>query len=82
MSMHIDSKNMVTMTEASQDFSRVARMADDGSVVVILKNNEPRYVLMDYARAEGQVADDDDALMELSKKLIEENRAAYEELAR
>lgn len=80
--MHIDSKNMVTMTEANQNFSRVARMADDGSMVVILKNNEPRYVLMDFARAEGQVTADDDALMELSKKLIEENRAAYEELAR
>lgn len=46
--MHIDLKNLVSISEANQNFSKVARMVDENGVAVILKNNSPRYVLIDY----------------------------------
>lgn len=44
--MNINTGNLVSITEANQNFSRVARMADENGAVVILKNNTPRYCLL------------------------------------
>ena len=43
--MVINTDNLVSITEANQNFSRVARMVDENGAAVILKNNVPRYVL-------------------------------------
>ena len=45
--MVINTDNLVSITEANQNFSRVARMVDENGAAVILKNNVPRYVLME-----------------------------------
>ena len=77
--MNINTKNLVSITEANQNFSRVARMVDESGAVVILKNNTPRYLLIEFGKAE-QVASDEDVLA-VSKRLIAKNRKAYEVLA-
>ena len=41
--MNVNTNNLVSITEANQNFSRVARMVDENGSVVILKNNTPRY---------------------------------------
>lgn len=46
--MQIDLENLVPITEANQNFSKVARMVDNKGTAVILKNNKPKYVLLDY----------------------------------
>lgn len=43
--MHIDSNTIVSITEANQNFSKVARLTDECGTVVILKNNRPKYIL-------------------------------------
>ena len=53
--MVINTDNLVSITEANQNFSRVARMVDENGAAVILKNNVPRYVLMpSRGRATGE----------------------------
>lgn len=37
--MMVDTNNLVSITEANQNFSKVARMVDESGSVVILKNN-------------------------------------------
>ena len=37
--MNVNTENLVSITEANQNFSRVARMVDEKGPVVILKNN-------------------------------------------
>ena len=37
--MVINTDNLVSITEANQNFSRVARMVDENGAAVILKNN-------------------------------------------
>ena len=37
--MQIDTNAIMSMTEANQNFSRVARMVDENGAAVILKNN-------------------------------------------
>ncbi|HEL2575997.1 type II toxin-antitoxin system Phd/YefM family antitoxin [Streptococcus suis] len=46
--MHINIENLVSISEANQNFSKVARMVDANGTAVILKNNTPKYVLVDY----------------------------------
>lgn len=50
--MIVDTKNLISITEANQNFSRVARLVDEHGSAVILKNNVPRYLITDLQRAE------------------------------
>lgn len=80
--MMIDTGNLVSITEANQNFSRVARMVDESGAVVILKNNVPRYILIEFSQAEsGQVFADEDVLA-VSARLMAKNREAYAALAK
>ena len=48
--MIINLKNLISITEANKNFSQVAKMADKSGTIVILKNNTPKYVLLDYEK--------------------------------
>ncbi len=80
--MNINTDNLVSITEANQNFSRVARMVDEKGSVVILKNNSPRYLLIEFSNAEQEQEASDEDVLDVSKRLIAKNRKAYEELAK
>ena len=42
--MTIDTKTLISISEANQNFSKVARLVDEYGSAVILKNNIPRYL--------------------------------------
>ncbi len=48
--MKIDAHRLVSMTEANQNFSRVARLVNESGSAVILKNNHPRYLILDFQK--------------------------------
>lgn len=80
--MNINTNTMVSMTEANQNFSKVARLVDQYGSAVVLKNNTPRYLIIDFAQADELQAAADDDVLAVSKKLMECNKAVYEELAK
>lgn len=80
--MIISTDNLVSITEANRNFSQVARMVDEIGSVVILKNNVPRYLIVDFKQAEKEKEASDEDILRVSKKLIAKNRVAYEELAK
>ena len=80
--MVINTDNLVSITEANQNFSRVARMVDENGAAVILKNNVPRYVLMEFSQGEDEQQAKDEDILEISKRLIAKNKQAYEVLAK
>ena len=80
--MMINSNTLVSITEANQNFSKVARRVDEQGSAVILKNNVPRYLIIEFSQAEHMQAAEDEDVMQISKRLIQQNRAAYEELAK
>ena len=80
--MNINTKNLVSITEANQNFSKVARLVDESGAVVILKNNVPRYLVMEFSSAEQEQLAADEDVMAVSQRLIEKNRQAYEVLAK
>ena len=80
--MTVNTKNLVSITEANQNFSRVARLVDENGAAVILKNNVPRYVLVEFSQAEQEQLAEDEDIPAVSQRLIAKNRHAYEELAK
>ena len=80
--MIIDTKQIITVTEANQNFSKVARLVDEQGSAVILKNNVPRYLIVEFSQVEQMQAAEDEDVMQISERLIQQNRAAYEELAK
>ena len=79
--MKVNTKNLVSITEANQNFSCVANMVDENGPVVILKNNKPRYLLVEFESTEKEQLADNEDLLSVSKRLIDKNRKAYEVLS-
>ena len=46
--MMIDTNVIVPMTDANQNFSKVTRVVDMDGMAVIMKNNKPRYIVVDF----------------------------------
>ena len=80
--MMVNTSNLISITEANQNFSKVARLVDERGSAVILKNNVPRYLILDFSQAEQLQTAADEDVMSLSSRLISQNRAAYEVLAK
>lgn len=80
--MKIDTNTMISITEANQNFSKVARLVDEHGTAVILKNNVPRYLVIDFSKAEQDSNASDEDIMSISKRLITQNREVYEALAK
>jgi antitoxin Phd len=80
--MMVNTNNLVSITEANQNFSKVARMVDEQGAVVILKNNMPRYLVVEFGQAEQAQTVANEDVLTISQRLMEQNRGAYEELAK
>jgi antitoxin Phd len=80
--MTINTNTMVSITEANQNFSKVARLVDEHGTAVILKNNVPRYLVIDFSKADKDVVASNEDVLSISQKLIEKNKESYEVLAK
>ena len=80
--MMVNTNNLVSITEANQNFSKVARLVDERGSAVILKNNPPRYLIIEFSQAEQLQAAEDEDVMNISARLLKQNREAYEVLAK
>lgn len=80
--MMINTNNIVSITEANQNFSRVARMVDENGSAIILKNNAPRYLLIEFSQVEQEQTMPDEDVLSISRRIMAKNKEAYEVLAK
>jgi len=80
--LKIDTNDIVTATEANQNFSRVARMAEKKGRVVIFKNNRPKLLVIDLDKEPQIEMTEDEKLEFVAARILKEHRAAFEELAK
>ena len=82
--MNVNTDTLVSISEANQNFSKVARLVDKYGSAVILKNNSPRCVILEFpkAKTEKVTVPADDEVMALSNMFIKKNKKVYEELAK
>jgi antitoxin Phd len=80
--MNINVENLVSITEANQNFSRVARLVDEKGTAVILKNNAPRYILLDYGLFQQNTVADDTDVEAAATRILAKHIKAFEALAK
>jgi antitoxin Phd len=80
--MKININNLVSISEANQNFSKVARLVDENGAAVILKNNVPRYVLIDYSQLQKEEILGDEEVDEVAKRILFKHMKAFEQLAK
>ncbi len=80
--MNINTNTIVSISEANQNSSKVARLVDQYGSAVILKNNTPRYLILEFNHADEQLSDTTDDVLAFSENLTSRNKAVYEELAK
>ena len=80
--MLVNTKAMVPLTEANRNFSRVARTVDEQGSVLILKNNVPRYLVMDIRKIEAMENIQSERIESIAARIIKDNLPAFKELAK
>mgnify|MGYP001777152130 CR=1 FL=1 len=80
--MTIRTEQIVSMTDANQNFSRVARVADATGAAVIFKNNRPKYIVLDINSSPYLDLTDDEKIDVVARRILERYRPAFEELAK
>ena len=59
----------------------MARLVDEKGSAVILKNNVPRYLVIEFSQVEKLQEAEDEDVLRISERLLLQNREAYEVLA-
>lgn len=80
--MLIDTKQILTVTEANQNFSKAAKAAEKNGSAVIFKNNRPKYLLVDLSENPLIDLTDDEKIDVVAKRILVKHRRAFEELAK
>ncbi|MBQ7714038.1 MAG: type II toxin-antitoxin system Phd/YefM family antitoxin [Oscillospiraceae bacterium] len=80
--MTIDTNAIVTATEANQNFSKIARLAEKRGHVVVLKNNRPKLLVVDLETEPQIDMTEDEKIDFVAARILREHRAAFEELAK
>lgn len=85
MNMTVETSTLVPMTEANQNFSKVTRLVDEAGLAVILKNNKPRYIVVNFEEYDELQAAREERKRKIgavADQLIAENMEALQELAK
>ena len=80
--MNIQTNQIVSISEANQNFSRVSRLAEKHGSVIIFKNNKPKYRLVDLEQDSRIEMTDDEKIDFIAARVLKEYHKAFEELAK
>lgn len=80
--MTINTSNMISITDANQNFSKAIHLAEDKGSIVILKRNKPRYMLIDLDKSPIIEMSDDEKIDFVARRVLNRFRPAFEELAK
>lgn len=80
--MTIDTNQMLSISEANQNFSRATRIADKKGSVLLLKNNKPRYMIISLQDNSPIDLTDDEKIDVVARRILQRHRKAFEELAK
>jgi antitoxin Phd len=82
MFMTINTESLVSITETNQNFSRVAGLVDKNGAAVVLKNNVPRYVILDFNQLNDEEAATTNEALASARKILKKHLPAFKELAK
>ena len=81
--MYIDTNTIYSMTQANQNFSQVAKTAEEKGEAIIFKNNKPKYIVIDIEK-NGSLLElsEDEKIDIIAKRILEKYLPAFKEPAK
>ena len=80
--MMIDTRKIITVTEANQNFSKAARIADTHGEALVFKNNRPKYKLTNLELEPDLELTDDEKIDVVARRILARYKPAFLELAK
>ena len=80
--MKLDTKQIITVTEANQNFSKATRIADEYGDAVVFKNNRPKYKLVNLEKEPDLELTDDEKIDIVAARILARFKSAFLELAK
>lgn len=80
--MMIDTRKIITVTEANQNFSKATRIADTHGEALVFKNNRPKYKLQNLELEPDLELTDDEKIDVVAKRILARYKPAFLELAK
>lgn len=80
--MQINTKSIISISEANQNFSKAVKVVDKYGQAVIMKNNKPRYIINEFDSNPFLFFSEDEKIMMIALMLLRKHRKAFEELAK
>lgn len=80
--MMIDTTQIITVTEANQNFSRATRIADEKGAALVFKNNRPKYKLTNLDVEPDLELTDDEKIDVVARRIMNRFKPAFLELAK
>lgn len=80
--MLINTKQIITATEANQNFSKATRLADEYGDVVVFKNNKPKYKIINLELEPDLELTDDEKIDVIARRILNQFKPAFLELAK
>jgi len=80
--MIINTDQIITMTDANQNFSKASKTANKYGQAIIMKNNKPKYLLVDLENENYFELSEDEKIEIVAKRILNRHIAAFKELAK
>jgi antitoxin Phd len=80
--MTINTNEIVSVSEANQNFSKVTRIAERNGQAVIFKNNKPKYILLDLEKNPIIEMTEDEKIDFVAARILKKYKPAFLELAK
>lgn len=80
--MLANTNQIITVTEANQNFAKAIRIADEDGVAIIFENNKPKYKLVNLEAEPDLELTDDEKIDIVARRVMERFKTAFMELAK
>ena len=80
--MIVNTNQLISISEANQNFSMATKLADKHGSVVMLKNNKPSYMLISLKNNADIELSDDEMIDIVAQRILARHIKAFQELAK
>lgn len=80
--MIVNTNQMLSVSEANQNFSKATKLADQNGSIILLKNNRPSYMLISLRENPEFELSDEEKIDVVARRVLVRHRKAFEELAK
>ena len=80
--MIINTDQIISMTEANQNFSKAVKIVDKNKKAIVIKNNKPRYMIIDFNDSDFLELTEDEKILIISNRILKKHINAFKELAK